>query len=123
MAIEIRRATPEQAEALTLLAHAAKRHWGYPPEWIDYWKSELTITSEFIARNEVFVAIVGNEIAGCCALAITEGIAELEHMWIEPEQMGKGVGRAIFEYTVQRAAARGFAQLELSADPYAEKFY
>jgi GNAT superfamily N-acetyltransferase len=121
--IEIRRATPHESAELTALAHAAKRHWNYPQEWIDSWKSDLTLTAEFISDNEVFVAIVDDAFAGCCALVVSESLAELEHMWIYPEQMGKGVGRALFEHTSRRASELGFIQLELSADPNAEPFY
>jgi len=121
--IEIRRAKPDESEALTALAHAAKRHWDYPQDWIDSWKSDLTLTPEFIANNEVFVAIIDEAIAGCCAIVVADTIAELEHMWIYPEQMGKGVGRALFEHTSRRAVQLGFSELELSADPNAEAFY
>jgi N-acetylglutamate synthase-like GNAT family acetyltransferase len=121
--IEIRRATPVESEQLTALAHAAKRHWNYSQEWIDYWVSDLTLTPEFIADNEVFVAIANDAIVGCCALVMSEGLAELEHMWIDPEQMGKGVGRALFEYASRLARELGFRELELSADPNAEPFY
>jgi N-acetylglutamate synthase-like GNAT family acetyltransferase len=121
--VEIRRATPDESGQFTALAHAAKRHWNYPPEWIDSWKSDLTLTPEFITNNEVFVAIADDAIVGCCALVISEGLAELEHMWIYPEQMGKGVGRALFEYTKRRALDLGHSELVLSADPNAEGFY
>ena len=121
--IEIRRATPDESDKLTALAHAAKRHWNYPPEWINSWKADLTLAPEFIAHNEVFVATVDDTIAGCCALVTTAGLAELEHMWINPDQMGKGVGRALFDHAKHRAIAHGFSELELSADPNAEKFY
>ena len=120
---EIRRATPDEANALTALAHAAKSHWNYPQEWIESWNSDLTLTPEFIAHNEVFVAIADGLIAGCCALAVSGALAELEHMWIDPEQMGKGLGRTLFECVAQRAAELGFTELELSADPNAEPFY
>jgi N-acetylglutamate synthase-like GNAT family acetyltransferase len=123
MHVEIRRAMPDEAEALTALAHAAKNHWNYPREWIDAWKSDLTFTPEFIANHEVFVAVVNEAIAGCCALVVNESLAELEHMWIYPEQMGRGVGRALFEHTTRRAAELGLNELELSADPNAELFY
>lgn len=123
MPIEIRRALPEEAGTLTQIAYAAKRHWRYPESWIEEWKADLTITSKFIAANEVFVAIVNDEIAGCCALVVTDTLAEIEHMWIRPELMGGGVGRALFEHARDRAKELRLAVLELSADPNAEGFY
>ena len=123
MKLEIRRATPDEADALTRLAHLAKRHWNYPAEWIDSWKGELTITPEFISDHEVFVAVCDQVIAGCCALVIKDTLAEIEHMWIDPKQMGKGVGRALFEHAKARAQQLGFRMMELSADPNAEGFY
>ena len=123
MNIEIRRAQPGEAEILTSIAHAAKRHWKYPADWIDRWKLDLTITPEFIAQNEVFVAVTDGQIAGCCALVVTGSLAEIEHMWMQPEHMGSGIGRALFEHAKRRAEERGANVLELSADPNAEGFY
>src|SRR5262252_2940926 len=121
--LQIRRAIPAESEVLTALAHAAKRHWNYPESWIAHWQDDLTLTREFIKNNEVFVATIDEEIAGCCALVLSDRIAELEHMWIDPKQMGKGIGRALFEHASACAKEAGAAALELSADPYAEKFY
>ena len=123
MTIEIRRAEPEEASTLTQIAHAAKQHWGYPENWIEQWKQDLTITPDFIQKNEVFVAIVRDEIAGCCALVVTDSVAEIEHMWIKPEHMGSGLGRALFTHARKRAADLKLKILELSADPNAEEFY
>jgi GNAT superfamily N-acetyltransferase len=121
--IGIRHAQPSETEQLTAIAHAAKRHWGYPDEWIEQWKPALTITPQFIADNEVFVAIINEAIAGCCALVVTGALAEIEHMWIKPEHMGSGVGRALFEHARDRARELQLNVLELSADPNAEGFY
>ena len=123
MDVQIRRATPDEAATLAAIAHAAKRYWGYPEDWIEHWKVDLTITPDFIADNEVFVAIVGDRIAGCCALVVNDSLAEIEHMWIKPEYIGAGVGRALFEQVRDRAAERQLPALELSADPNAEGFY
>jgi N-acetylglutamate synthase-like GNAT family acetyltransferase len=123
MRIEIRRAHPEEADTLTEIAHAAKRHWKYPESWIQQWQTDLTISGEFIRTHEVFAATINGAVAGCCALVMTDSLAEIEHMWIRPEQMGSGVGRALFEYVRALAVAHGANVLELSADPYAEGFY
>jgi len=123
MDIQIRRAQPDEAAALTGIAHLAKRHWGYPENWIEHWRDELTITPDFIANNETYVAVAGGEIAGCCALVLRDSQAELEHMWIRPEQMGTGIGRALFHQIVERATQLKAAGLEISSDPNAEGFY
>src|SRR5260370_42474772 len=123
MDIQIRRATPDEADVLTEIAHAAKRHWGYPENWIEHWKDDLTITADFITTNEMYVAVASEEIAGCCALVMRDSLAELEHMWIRPEHMGNGVGRALFQQIVERVTQLNARGLEFSADPNAEGFY
>jgi N-acetylglutamate synthase-like GNAT family acetyltransferase len=121
--LQIRRANPNDADTLTSIAHAAKRHWGYPEHWIERWKPDLTITSEFISANEVFVGVVDGEIIGCCALVVGDDLSELEHMWIRPEYMGSGVGRKLFAHVTSRAKSRKLHELELTADPNATGFY
>jgi N-acetylglutamate synthase-like GNAT family acetyltransferase len=123
MDIQIRRARPDEADVLTEIARAAKRHWGYPENWIEHWQDDLTITPDFITANEMYVALAGEEIAGCCALVMRDSLAELEHMWIRPAHMGNGVGRTLFKQIVERATQLKATSLELSADPNAEGFY
>lgn len=121
--IQIRRARVDEADALTKVAHAAKRHWQYPENWIELWKEDLTITNDFIANNEVYVALIDDEIAGCCALVVNGSVAELEHMWVKPDYMGSGVGRSLFLKIRERAAEFNLPIVELTADPNAEAFY
>src|SRR5258708_20513270 len=123
MNIQIRRARPDEAGVLTEIAHVAKRHWGYPENWIRQWKSDLTITPEFIAKNEMYVAMNVEEIVGCCAIAFSESLAELEHMWIRPEYIGTAVGRALFLHVKERAPNLKIPAHELSAHPNAHAFY
>ena len=123
MSIQIRRAVPNEAQVLTEIAHAAKRHWGYPEEWIEHWKTDLTITPDFVEQNEVYVATIDDEIAGCGALVINDAQAELEHMWVKPNHMGNGIGRALFLKICERAIELNAPVLGISADPNAEGFY
>ena len=123
MNVQIRRARRDEADVLTEIAHAAKRHWGYPENWIEHWKADLTITPEFIAKHEMYVAMIDEAVVGCCALVFSEALAELEHMWIRPQHMGTGCGRALFRHAKERAANLGIPVLEISADPNAEGFY
>jgi GNAT superfamily N-acetyltransferase len=45
---------------------------------------------------------------------LTGSLAEIEHMWMQPEHMGSGIGRALFEHAKRRAEEAGANVLELS---------
>ena len=121
--IEIFRAGERDGEALSRISFAAKRHWGYPERWIERWRESLTITPDFIRRNEVHAALVEGRPAGFYALTGEGGTLELEHLWVLPEHMGAGVGRALFDHAVRRAASLNAEVLEIESDPNAEGFY
>lgn len=123
MDTQIRRAQPEESATLTQIAHAAKRHWGYPERWISLWKDVLTITPEFILNNEVYVAIISDEIAGFYALMLNGKKLVLEHMWVAPAHIGTGLGRKLFSHAAARAVSLHASIIEIDADPYAEGFY
>ena len=53
---------------LTAIAWAAKANWGYPADWMEQWRVELTITPEFIAENATFLADLDGQIVGFHAL-------------------------------------------------------
>jgi GNAT superfamily N-acetyltransferase len=50
-------------------------------------------------------------------------VLRLEHLWVLPDWMGQGIGRALFRHAAERAAARGALSLTIEADPNAEPFY
>lgn len=119
----LRRSTASDAPALTRVAHAAKRHWGYPERWIELWKDALTITPEFISNNQVYVALVNGEIAGFSALVVTENKVWLEHLWVLPKHIGAGLGKTLFIHAAGVAATTGAKVIEIESDPNAEGFY
>jgi GNAT superfamily N-acetyltransferase len=121
--IEVFRAGERDAEALTRISFAAKRHWGYPERWIERWRESLTITPDFIRRNEVHAALVEGEPVGFYALTGEGSRIELEHLWVLPDRMGVGIGRALFDHAVRRAASLNAEVLEIESDPNAEGFY
>lgn len=123
IAMTIRRAFPEEATTLTQIALDAKRHWGYPEHWIKHWESDLTISSDFIRDNHVYVADDDGEIRGFYALCVSGDKAELEHLWVTPACIGTGIGKELFLDAMERAAAVDVRDVELTADPNAAGFY
>jgi GNAT superfamily N-acetyltransferase len=121
--IEIRGATPDQAEALTEIAHAAKRHWGYPDAWVRLWSPSLTITPEFIEKHETYVAWMDERPAGFCAISQEADNASLEHLWVKPVYIGKGIGAALFNHILARCKNLAVQVLKIESDPNAQGFY
>lgn len=119
----IRPAASEEASALTNMALEAKRYWGYPEHWIKHWESDLTITSNFIHDNHVYVAEENGQIQGFYALIVTGDKAELDHMWVKPTLIGTGIGKELFLDAMERAAALKVIAVEISSDPNAAGFY
>jgi GNAT superfamily N-acetyltransferase len=121
--MQIVRAKPEDAEALTEIAHAAKRHWGYPEQWIQSWRDILTMRPEFIAANVAYSAIEEGRAVGFYLLTNEDDGIHLDHLWIDPHAMGRGFGRALFDHAVEETRRLGHRTLKIEADPNAEGFY
>ena len=121
--MEIIRAKSDDADTLTAIAHAAKRHWGYPERWIEAWKDILTMRPEFIAANTAFCAKGGTGTIGFYVLTQEEDGLHLDHLWIHPNSIGRGIGRALFKHAVEQARAAGSVTIKIEADPNAEGFY
>ena len=119
----IRRARRTDCATLTRIAHGAKRHWGYPDAFIRLWKSDLTVTAEFLAHNPTYCALRSSRIVGFYALSGTGAKRELEHMWVSPRQIRSGVGTALWADLVGRLRAEGVTRLRVVSDPNAEGFY
>ena len=121
--VRLRDAAAEDAPRLTEIAHAAKRHWGYPEGWIEAWRDALTLTPGAIRRWRVRVAVAEDALAGFHAVSVDGDAAALEHLWIDPPWIGSGIGRMLFEDAVRTAAAHGARELVIDSDPHAEAFY
>lgn len=137
-ALRIRRALPAEAETLTAIALAAKRHWGYPEAWIELWRSELTYTPDSFGHLTILCAEVGGHVVGVCSLSVDQpeapppenlvgaadgGGAEIEGLWIMPAHMRRGIGAALMAHAVAEARRQGARYLRIVADPYAVAFY
>jgi GNAT superfamily N-acetyltransferase len=121
--MQIRPARLEDTVTLTAIAHAAKRVWGYPEEVLAAWSPLLTITPADLAVLDVFVATDGQALLGFGALDAALPEPALEHLWVAPAAMRRGVGSALFAHAVALARTCGARALRIEADPFAEPFY
>jgi GNAT superfamily N-acetyltransferase len=106
------------------LALAGKRHWGYPEPWLEARRGPLTIAPDDLAAHVVSGAEdEAGRVVGFYALERDGGRCRLEHLWLDPSFIGRGLGRQPFEHAVRAARAPGAAELLIEAEPNAEGFY
>lgn len=130
----IRRAKIQEAEILTKISFDSKGYWGYPKEFYDIWSNELTISTDYIQKNDVFVFENDSVIISYYSIVELKDDIEvsgvriskgfwLEHMFVEPLSIGKGIGTKMFDHLRKRCAYRGINKLGILADPNSRGFY
>lgn len=121
--IRIRAARIGEARRLSELALRSKAHWSYTAEQIKRWREDLRVTPLQIRKSLVQVAELDGVVAGFFVLEGAAPDSSLEHFWVLPAMMGRGVGRALLARAAALAAAGGASAILIDADPHAEAFY
>ena len=130
----IRSAKQNEAIILTGISFASKGYWGYPEEYFVIWKHELTISPGYIEKNTVYIYEIGNSVVGYYSIVeLPEDIDVsgiklargfwLEHMFIEPRHIGKGIGSTMFRHLQDRCKEMGTGELGILSDPNSRGFY
>ncbi len=119
----IRPAKPTEAALLTDLAIAAKGHWAYSEAQLAAWSGDIAISAESIRRQPTFVAENAGVVAGFYQLKMSDGLPELDHLWVSAEYMGCGFGKALLRHARQWLSVHGHREVAIDADPNAEAFY
>ncbi|WP_086839792.1 GNAT family N-acetyltransferase [Amycolatopsis kentuckyensis] len=113
--IEIRRATPDQAPALTALMHASSAYQGEYASILDGY----AITPGYVEANPTFTAIGDGEILGFYALLE----AELDMLFVADSAQGRGIGSRLIAHMLAEARGRGLGSVRVVSHPPALAFY
>ena len=130
----IRPATNKDAEILTRISFDSKRYWGYPESFFAVWAKELTVDCGYIEKNDVVVFEQDLAVIGYYSLVTLEQDVEigaftllkgcwLEHMFITPRWIGKGIGTELFAHLKMRCKEGGIVSLSILSDPNSRGFY
>ena len=86
------------------------------PELLDW--SDLAV-----AEGRTRVAVADGRVAGFATMLLTPAAAELEDLFVDPDWMRRGIGRALVEDVATLARAAGWRFIEVDANPHALSFY
>lgn len=84
----------------------------------------LSIDAAAIVDGRVLVAVDAKDTPlGVTAVGLTEDSVELTHLFVEPGQLGQGIGAALFAAALRWTRNRGRRELLIASDPNAIGFY
>ncbi len=119
----LRPAAPTEAGPLSELALRSKGHWGYDEAFLAACAAELTLRPEDLAPQRVTVGEIDGRLVGFYAIAGSAPDAELAALFVEPDLIGRGCGKALWNHAVDTARTEGIERLTIAADPGALPFY
>ncbi|MBP2325077.1 GNAT superfamily N-acetyltransferase [Kibdelosporangium banguiense] len=123
MTVIFRAARPAEATLLGEIALRSKAYWGYDKDFMEACRAELTFAPQDVLDRRIVVAERQSKILGFYSIDGDPPEGELGNMWLDPANIGTGLGRKLWHHATQTAQAAGFKQLTIDAEPYAEGFY
>ena len=88
------------------------------------WSDLLTITEEYIRKNEVYKLVVNQSIfAYYSYFEIDKNSVRLDNLFVSPENIGKGFGKLLMNDFILKVKQGEKTRIILDADPNAQKFY
>jgi GNAT superfamily N-acetyltransferase len=83
----------------------------------------LEFSDVAVREGRTRVAVSGGRIIGFASTIVGETAVELEDLFVDPEWMRRGIGRALVLDVVATAQARGSRRIEVTANEHARAFY
>ncbi|MCP1470432.1 GNAT superfamily N-acetyltransferase [Sphingobium sp. OAS761] len=118
MNLTFRRASPDDAPALTALMHSSAAYQGDYARILDGY----AVTPTQIATDIVMLVEAEGVTVGFYSL-VTGVDSELDLMFVADTAQGIGLGRRLFDHMRQVAAERGIAAIKIVSHPPSVGFY
>ncbi|MEL6663660.1 MAG: GNAT family N-acetyltransferase [Pseudomonadota bacterium] len=119
----LRPARNDECDALTALCLRSKAVHGYDETFMAACEAELAVTPEKLSKGGHVVAEAGGFIVGFARVSEDEEGWWLDALFIEPNRIGNGTGKVLFDAAMDLVRKAGAASVLIDSDPGAEAFY
>ena len=119
----IRKAKKEEANCLSEIAFKSEAYWGYDENYMKSFRSNYRVTEEFISNNPAYIIEDNEIILGFYSFMINGRTASLDYFYIEPNSIGHGYGKLLWNHMINMCKKKGIEKVELVTSPQAEEFY
>ncbi len=83
----------------------------------------LAFSGASLREGRTRVAVADGAVVGFATTLVTGAVSELEDLFVDPDWMRAGIGRALVLDAVAIGRARGVRRVEVTANPHAREFY
>lgn len=123
MNLDLRPAQLNELPDLSALCVRSKAYWGYDDAFMAACMTELTLTPQDVADDAVIVMEDSSGLAGVAHVCWDDNSCYLDKLFVEPNCIGKGYGKLLYEWALGAARNLGAQELIIEADPDAAAFY
>ena len=112
-----------EIEEVNRLIVRSRSLWDYEKEYFQESISLIHINQEWLVRNIGFTIKNDSKILGFIGLQEKSGEHWLEHLWIDPQSINRGLGREAIEFVVGLLKIQKIPRIFIFPEPLAESFY
>lgn len=124
--VRIRHASQDEAEDLSDMAWSSRESWNYSASEMDGFRDFLAISEDFIEKNPTYIAEsdeTGEKLGFCSMAKESDGRWWLRYLYVTPDNIGSGIGGALFLHACEVAENAGADGLYIVSNIGSEEFY
>ena len=124
-AITLRPARDAECKILDDICYRSKAHWGYDAAFMESVRDQIRVRPDAIRVGRVWVAVdTADRPLGVVEVdPIDDATADLTLLFVAPENLRRGIGRALYDKARALARQLGARELLIYSDPHAATFY
>jgi GNAT superfamily N-acetyltransferase len=121
----LRRARLDECAKLDDICFRSKAYWGYDAAFMEDVREQIRVNLDAVAAGRVWVAADATDHP--CGVIEVDPLdattADLTLLFVDPNHMRQGIGRALYAKALALARDLGARHLVIDADPQAAAFY
>ena len=120
----MRKATYADIPFLNATMRLSKAHWAYDQAFMDAFMHKYSIDENYLDHHDVTLLCKEGDLIGYFSFTFHEDhTLELDHFFLHPSYIGKGLGKRLWKECCLVAIKLGATEFTLWSDPEAEPFY
>ena len=123
MLLTIRAPTLNELSSLSDLCFRSKAVWGYDEKFMEACRGELSFEPRDLELTPIAVAEHNGKPIGVAQLKVVDDEADLLKLFVEPDALRNGTGKALLAWATDVATKLGATRLTIEADPEVAAFY